>query len=308
MNLEPRKPKFKGMTVITVGYIDINLIDKFARKNKARKKGVNSNEVVKFEILIKNEVYEPWYNIPPVVVKLPNGIFELVAGEHRFHAHKGQKKTKIWVAIVEFDTISNKLIYQSIENKLNTTYVATPRTLDDIVNSAVTVLKEEGYVDGKLPTNNAVWSVVNKLEIYTEECKKVDVFEEVKKEIGATTKDVQTYSSKTGIEVAAEINDNDSTPYSVELYKNVSGKTSDTDIRLFFKILTAKKSDPSLDYNVYAHWSRVDGNKIVEARNNKLEFWKTIEKNIVEFAKVLNSPDYISPNLKPLPQIEDDDV
>ena len=70
MKLEPRKPKFNGMTVIKVDYIDINDIDKFARKNKARKRGVNSNEVVKFEVLIKNGVYEPWYNIPPVVVKL----------------------------------------------------------------------------------------------------------------------------------------------------------------------------------------------------------------------------------------------
>ena len=83
MKLKPREPKFNGLTVITVGYIDINDIDKFARKNKARKKGINSNDVVKFEILIKNDVYEPWYNIPPVVVKLPNGKFELVAGEHR---------------------------------------------------------------------------------------------------------------------------------------------------------------------------------------------------------------------------------
>ena len=308
MKLKPREPKFNGLTVITVGYIDINDIDKFARKNKARKKGINSNDVVKFEILIKNDVYEPWYNIPPVVVKLPNGKFELVAGEHRFHAHKGQGKTKFWVAIVEFDTISNKLLYQSIENKLDTTYVATPRTLADITNSAVTILKEEGYVDSKLPTNNAIWSVVNKLEISTEECAKVDVFEEVKKEIGATTVDVQTYSSKTGIEVAADINDGNPIPYEVELYKNVSGKTTDTDIRLFFKILSAKENNPALPYNVYAHWSRVDGEKIPDARNNKIKFWKTIENNIVKFAKVLESPNYVSPTLKPLPQIEDDDV
>jgi len=307
MKLEPRKPKFNGMTVVWVGYIDIADVDKFARKNKARKKGVNSKEVAKFETLIKNDVYEPWYNIPPVVVKLPNGKYELVAGEHRFHSHKGQKKTKFWVAIVEFDTISNKLLYQSIENKLDTTYVATPRTLADIVNSAVTILKEEGYVDGKLPTNNAVWVIVNKLEISTEECAKVDVFEEVRKEIGSTTVDVQTYSAKTGVEVAEEINDGDTTPYSVELYKNVSGKTTDTDIRLFFKILEKKSNNPALSYNVYAHWSRIDGEKIPAARKNKVAFWKTIEENIVKFAKVLESPDYVSPTLKPLPQIEDDD-
>ena len=296
------------MTVKSVGYIDINDIDKFARKNKARKKGVRHTEVAKFETLIKNGAYGPWYNIPPVVVKLSNGKYELVAGEHRFHAHKGQGETKIWVAIVEFDSPTVKLLYQSIENKLDTTYVASPRTLEDITNSAVTILKEEGYVDGKLPTNNAVWIVVNKLEISTEECAKVDVFEEVKKEIGATKVDVQTYSSKTGIEVAEEINDGDPTPYSVELYKNVSGKTTDTDIRLFFKILEEKSHNPALPYNVYAHWSRIDGEKIPAARKNKIAFWKTIEENIVKFAKVLESPNYVSPTLKPLPQIEDDDI
>ena len=58
MKLEPRKPKYKGMTVKSVGYIDINDIDKFARKNKARKKGVRHTEVAKFETLIKNGAYE----------------------------------------------------------------------------------------------------------------------------------------------------------------------------------------------------------------------------------------------------------
>jgi len=307
MILKPRKPKFNGMTVKSVGYIVIADIDIYARKNKARKKGILPAPVAKFEVLIKNGLYEPQYAIPPVVILLPNGKYELVAGEHRLQAHKGQKKTKIWVAIVEFDSPSIKLLYQSVENKLDLSYVATPRTLEDIVNSAVTILKEEGYVDGKLPTNNKVSTVVNKLQISTEEASKTTVFESVRKEIGSTNVDVQTYSANNGVEVAEEIHGNSSIPMSVELYKNISGKTKDTDTRLFFKILEAKENNHSLPYYVYAHWSNVAGENIITARENKKIFWKLLEEKIVKYAKVLQSPDYISPILKPLVQIEDDD-
>ena len=52
MTLKPREPKFEGMTVLEVGYIDITDIDTFARKNKARKQGIISSRVAKFEKLI----------------------------------------------------------------------------------------------------------------------------------------------------------------------------------------------------------------------------------------------------------------
>ena len=307
MTLKPREPKFEGMTVLEVGYIDITDIDAFARKNKSRKKGIISTSVAKFETLIINDVYEPWYNIPPVVIKLKNGRYELVAGEHRLHAHIGQKKTKIWVAIVKFESPSIKLVYQSVENKLDLSYVSTPRTLEDLVNSAVNILKEEGYVGDNLPTSNYVWTVVNKLQISTEEASKTTVHDSIRKEIGSTTVDVQTYSAKTGVEVAQEIHDTNPIAMSVEMYKNISGVTTDTDIRLFLKILKEKEKNPALPYWVYAHWSRVDGEHIPTARINKPKFWKKIEKDIVKFAKILQSPNYVSPVLKTLSQIDGDE-
>ena len=40
------------------------------------------------------------------------------------------------------------------------------------------------------------------------------------------------------------------------------------------------------------------------ARAKKLDYWKTIEENIVKFAKIIQSPDYASPVLKHLPQLD----
>ena len=58
---------------------------------------------------------------------------------------------------------------------------------------------------------------------------------------------------------------------------------------------------------MYAHWQDIDGEDLPTARKNKPEFWPTIEDNIVDFAKVIQSPDYVSPVLKTLPQIDGDD-
>ena len=309
MELKSREPKFEGMTVLEVGYIDITDINAYARKNKARKEGIISKAVATFETMIANGTYEPQYNIPPVVIRLPNGEYELVAGEHRLHAHLGQGKTEIWVAVVTFESDSIKLAYQSVENKLNSSFFETPRTLKDLVNSAINILEVEGYVGDNLPTANYVGTVVNTLQISTDEAYKSTVQDAVRKAIGSTNVDIQTYSVKTGVERAEKIHGNNPIAMSAVLYKNVNGTTKDTDIRLLFKILAKKVllNNPALPYYVFAHWSGIDGEDIPTARNNKPEFWKTIEENIVKFANVIQSPNYVSPVLKTLPQIDGDE-
>jgi len=304
MTFKPREPKFKGMTVKYVGYIDIADIEDRVITNVARKEGLIGAKVANFETLIISGEYLPWHNIPPTVIELANGKKKLNTGDHRLHAHKGQGKTKIWVAIVEFDSESTELYYQSIENKLELGYLATPRTPIDIVNSAMHILKAEGYVDGKLPTSQQLWTVVDKLDISTKEAKKVDIHEELKKKIGTTTKDVKGYSAATAALEAAKIHGNSSIHMSVEMYKDVHGVSRDTDIRLFFKILAEKENEPSLPYWVYGYWSRMDGEKIPTARAKKPDYWKTIEENIVKFAKIIQSPDYVSPVLKHIPQLD----
>ena len=307
--MKPREPKFKGMTVLEVGYIDIADIDAFARKNKSRRKGIISASVIKFETLIINDTYEPLYFIPPVVIRLKNGKYELVAGEHRLHAHMGLGKTKIWVAIVKFESRRTKFIYQSVENKLDFSYVSTPRKFEDLVYSAVNILKEEGFVGDNFPTPNHVATVVNELQISTQEATKSSIREAVRLDIGTTKVDIQTYSAATGKSTAEKIHGNNPIDMSAVMYKGVGGETKDTDIRLFFQMLKKKvsKKDPALPYYVYAHWQDIDGEDLPTARKNKPEFWTTIEDNIVDFAKVIQSPDYVSPVLKTLPQIDGDD-
>jgi hypothetical protein len=307
MTLKPREPKFEGMTVLKVGYINITEIDAFARKNKARKKGITHSSVTTFENMIKNGVYEPQYNIPPVVIKLPNGRYELVAGEHRLHAHIGQGKTEIWVAVVKFETPRSKSLYQSIENKLNSSFFETPRTKEDIVNSGITILKEEGFVGDNLPSSNYVWGVVNQLEISNEEAPKSSVHEAITNEIGLTKGDIQTFSAATGKKRAKEIHGNSDVPWTSALYKNVEGKTTDTDIRIIFQMLEKKEKNPALPFYVYGHWQKIGGEDLPTARKNKKKFWNEIEKKIVKYAKIIKSSNYVKPELKPIPQTEEDD-
>ena len=48
----------------------------------------------------------------------------------------------------------------------------------------------------------------------------------------------------------------------------------------------------------------MDGEKIPTARAKKPDYWTTIEENIVKFAKIIQSPDYVSPVLKHIPQLD----
>ena len=64
----------------------------------------------------------------------------LVAGDHRFQAHRGQGKTEIWVAVVEFETYKESKTWYISQLKIGRTcvHVETPRTPEDLVHSAVT--------------------------------------------------------------------------------------------------------------------------------------------------------------------------
>jgi len=311
MTFKPREPRHEGMTVNYVGYIDTEAIEDRKITNIARKHGIIGAKVVLFEKLITTGQYAPWHNIPPVVVKLKNGNYKLIAGDHRLQAHRGKGKTKIWVAVVEFDTHKTELIYQSIENRPDLSYVETPRTPADIVNSAKHILISDGYgKDLKSPTDKQLWAVIDELLITTKEAVKADIHELLRESVGTATIDVKGYSSATANQKAAKIHGNSSNHMLVEKYIDTHGVSRDTDKRLLWKILAEKFgcSDPSLLFYVYAYWSRMDGEKIPMARTKKREYWEKLEGQIVDFAKIIQSPDYVSPSLIPLPQLDGEDV
>ena len=72
--IEPRSPSAKGMRVISIKRVPMNLIvsNKDTHDNKARFKGLSNVKVSEYAALITNGNYCPEYYIPPVVVKEGN--------------------------------------------------------------------------------------------------------------------------------------------------------------------------------------------------------------------------------------------
>ena len=101
--IEARQPSAKGMRVISIKRVPMNLIvsNKDTHDNKARFKGLSNVKVSEYAALIVNGNYCPEYYIPPVVVKEGNK-YRLIAGGHRHQGHVEAGATHFYCAVVEF--------------------------------------------------------------------------------------------------------------------------------------------------------------------------------------------------------------
>ena len=93
--------------------IDQKLGNTFA--NQVRELGIDPLIVKGFESRIREGTYLFIYD-QPVVVKLPNGRYRLICGEHRYQAHKKLGLDVMFCAVVSFDDIESEILFQSNEN------------------------------------------------------------------------------------------------------------------------------------------------------------------------------------------------
>jgi hypothetical protein len=113
--------------------------------NLARSEGTNKETIAQFVDRINEGRYLFIYE-QPVVKQLGNGFYQLVCGEHRLQAHKGVGRKTMFVAVVEFDTEEDEIIFQSNENDEDDEYVKQPRTQSDVILTLSNMI-DKGIID-----------------------------------------------------------------------------------------------------------------------------------------------------------------
>jgi hypothetical protein len=113
--------------------------------NKVRFSGLVKETVAEFQDRIKEGRYSFTYE-QPTVIKLPNGLYRLICGEHRLQAHRMTGRKTMFVAVVEFDSVVDQIFFQSNENDEDDEYVKAPRTPSDVVLTLDRLVKE-GFID-----------------------------------------------------------------------------------------------------------------------------------------------------------------
>ena len=113
-----RRPKAEGLSFKQFADVPVKkIVQKIGNKqsNQARSEGLDWEKVTEFENRIKEGRYKFTYE-QPVVIKLPDGTYFLVTGEHRFQSHIGLGIETMFCSVVEFATKADLLIFQSNEN------------------------------------------------------------------------------------------------------------------------------------------------------------------------------------------------
>ena len=142
------QPKGKGLKSYT--FKEISCIDVLQRTgneltNKVRSKGIDRDKVAAFVDRIENGSYKFIYE-QPTVKDLGNGLYELLTGEHRLQAHFSAGCETIFVAVVEFESEEDEMIFQSNENNEDDEYVKSPRTQDDVILT-LSQMVDKGMID-----------------------------------------------------------------------------------------------------------------------------------------------------------------
>lgn len=113
--------------------------------NKVRSEGTDPEKVAAFVDRIENDSYKFVYE-QPTVKDLGDGLYELLTGEHRLQAHLAAGRDTMFVAVVEFETEEDEMIFQSNENNEDDEYVKSPRTQNDVLLT-LSQMVNKGMID-----------------------------------------------------------------------------------------------------------------------------------------------------------------
>lgn len=163
----------KGKKFIKFVYAKVSDL-KVISKNPSRKNVITGGDITEIEEIIKKNQYVGWGHVPPVV----NLLGELIAGHHRYWAHKGTDEEYMWVAICDFDDEKSEYVYNRLENQEASTFAKKVSSNDDLIVSTHYGI-EKGFI------NKDEDSIKNEIETYKKS--KADrrfIFETVLKELG----------------------------------------------------------------------------------------------------------------------------
>ena len=303
-----RQPKGFGVTFdhfdnINLDKIDQKLGNTFA--NQVREEGIDPNIVKGFESRIKEGTYLFIYD-QPVVVKLPNGRYRLICGEHRYQAHKKLGLDVMFCAVVSFDDTESEILFQSNENDEESEFIQNSRTEGGVILTLTNLLNNGSITD--INDDSQINGFLGKLNQKTGDYPKLR--EEFRKKHGITSA-VTTYESKDRAEWCQDYKSevDFSTPVSGVSYLNKTFKGGkgkgglrdlDYDPRCFFDAVKQLQKNEVDKVFVVGSFNKANAKKIKALRKYKeTDMIKEWTDKILKIAK-----DIKKGNIDPVNQIK----
>lgn len=281
--------------------------------NLVRAKGLRQENVNAFEFRIKTGKYSFVYD-QPVVIQLPDGSYELVCGEHRYQAHKNLVKT-MFCAVVTFDSVEAKILFQSNENDEESEFIKNVRTSDDVIVTLSNLYQNGSITD--LNDDNVINDFLRKLNQLPNHWKKIR--EEFRAEHGIAAA-VKTYDNDARKEWVSEnkseeeiewstrsvANPVNGVAYISKTFKGGSGKGGvkdlDYDIRCFFDALQLLEQEGVDQVVNVASINDATAKKVGNIRDYKnAEMVKEWTDKVIKYAKLIQNPEE---KLDPIKQIK----
>ena len=272
-----RQPKGFGVNFDHFDNIDLNKIDQklgdtFA--NQVREEGIDPLIVKGFESRIKEGTYLFIYD-QPVVVKLPNGRYRLICGEHRYQAHKKLGLDVMFCAVVSFKDIESEILFQSNENDEESEFIQNSRTQGGVILTLTNLLNNGSITD--INDDAQINLFLGKLNQKTGDYPKLR--EEFRKKHGITSA-VTTYESTDRTEWCENHKPlvNFSTPvnnvsFLNKTFKGGKGKGGlrdlDYDPRCFFDAVNQLQKDEIEKVVVVGSFNKANAKKITALRKYK---------------------------------------
>jgi len=278
-----------GKGVKFLHFVELNLKQILQRTgneltlNAVRAEGLDLELVSKFKEHIDNGKYVYTFQQPVVCFAHGEGIteklYELVCGEHRLQAHKDANRDTILVAVVEFDSLEDKIIFQSNENDPEDTYIKHPRTEGDVlltlkkmVDEEIIDINDDKSINARLIRLNQKTTDFPKLREQLRE--KFDIINAVK-----TYSDKQrsewckTYMTKIQISSRKKIVPIDGVSYITKTFKGGKGpgglRDLDYDPRCFFDTCSILQSGKTEKVAIIASFNKCDSQKMSKIRDYK---------------------------------------
>ena len=325
-----REPQAKGMRVIRIdAKFPMNKIYQPGGSNSARATGTDSEKVADFQRLIRDNLYEPGYYIPPTVElikddsqfpelelsdKQKKEMLEYEAmldtGFHRHEGHYGENKSTMHVAVVEFFEFAGKPaeywrdIWRTNENKKEDE-VRNERVEIDIVTQLANMVRKKTIKATKTLTLEDSIAVTIKEMKVTAKDEKSRILNDVLIELGQESRVVQSISDSDFEEIKKLVPNNEVIKLTIRKLS-----TADYDTRAFIKYINAVNSglDPLILTVVNGNTSK----NVLTIREKKpdilLDHFREIHEAVTEFAKKedIFDPDYKLP-MKFVGQLQNED-
>jgi hypothetical protein len=320
-----REPKAKGMRVVRIdGKFSMDKIYQPGGSNNARATGTDGEKVAGHQRLIRENLYEPGYYIPPTVelIKDASQFPELelndkqkeemlkheallCTGFHRFEGHYGEKEPTMHVAIVEFFPFGGKPaeywrdVWRTNENKKEDE-IKNERVEIDIVTQLVNMVRK-GTVKN---LESSIKATIKEMKV-TAKDEKSRILNEVLSALGQESRVVNSISESDFLELEKLIPNN-------EVIKFITRKiaTADYDNRLFLKFI--KSINDGANPLILAIVNGNTAKNVLNIREKKhdvlLDHFRNMVKAIKEFAKKedIFDPDYKLP-MKYVGQLQNED-